>query len=84
MAAGPALLQADAADRSLAAWRQDPSAPLPSLAGLPIAIKDVLCVEGLPCTCGSRILETFVPPYDATSVNRLRAAGMADQQRQRA
>jgi aspartyl-tRNA(Asn)/glutamyl-tRNA(Gln) amidotransferase subunit A len=76
VAAESALEQAEAADRSLAAWRKDPAASLPPLAGLPIAIKDVLCVAGLRCTCGSRILETFVPPYDATSVVRLRTAGM--------
>ena len=45
------------------------------LLGVPLAIKDVLCVEGLPCTCGSRILEEFVPPYTATAVERLRKAG---------
>ena len=45
------------------------------LLGVPLAIKDVICVEGLPCTCGSRILEDFVPPYSATAVERLRAAG---------
>ncbi|HJW84347.1 MAG TPA: Asp-tRNA(Asn)/Glu-tRNA(Gln) amidotransferase subunit GatA, partial [Anaerolineae bacterium] len=41
----------------------------------PLAIKDVLCVEGLPCTCGSRILEGFVPFYSATAVERLRTLG---------
>ena len=41
-----------------------------------MAIKDVLTVEGLPCTCGSRILEGFVPPYTATSVQRLLDAGV--------
>ena len=45
------------------------------LLGVPLAIKDVLCVEGLPCTCGSRMLEEFVPPYSATAVERLREAG---------
>jgi aspartyl-tRNA(Asn)/glutamyl-tRNA(Gln) amidotransferase subunit A len=45
------------------------------LAGVPIAIKDVLCTRGAPNTCGSRILEGFVPTFDATSVARLRAAG---------
>lgn len=45
------------------------------LLGVPLAIKDVLCVQGLPCTCGSRILEGFVPPYSATAVEKLRAAG---------
>ncbi len=46
------------------------------LLGIPIAIKDILTVEGLPCTCGSRILEGFVPPFTATAVERLLKAGM--------
>ena len=49
---------------------------LPALAGVPIAVKDLLCTVGQPTTCGSRILEGWVPPYDATVVSRLRAAGM--------
>ena len=49
--------------------------PVPPLAGVPIAIKDVLHVEGLPTTCGSRILEGYLPPYTATAVARLEAAG---------
>jgi aspartyl-tRNA(Asn)/glutamyl-tRNA(Gln) amidotransferase subunit A len=44
------------------------------LAGLPIALKDVLCTRGQPTTAGSRILESFIPPYDAHVVNRLRQA----------
>lgn len=49
---------------------------LPALAGVPIAIKDVLCTLDMPSTSGSRILEGWVPPYDATVVARLRAARM--------
>ncbi|HZI95168.1 MAG TPA: Asp-tRNA(Asn)/Glu-tRNA(Gln) amidotransferase subunit GatA, partial [Patescibacteria group bacterium] len=49
--------------------------PTGPLGGVPVAIKDVLCVRGVPATCGSRILESFVPPFDATCVERLRAAG---------
>src|SRR4051794_24266467 len=46
------------------------------LAGVPIAVKDVLATRGVPTTCGSKILEGWVPPYDATLVSRLRAAGL--------
>ncbi|MFV9506103.1 MAG: Asp-tRNA(Asn)/Glu-tRNA(Gln) amidotransferase subunit GatA [Oscillochloridaceae bacterium umkhey_bin13] len=63
-----ALAEAQAADAS----RTPTSGPLH---GLPLAIKDVLCTEGVRTTCGSKILETFVPPYSATVVERLRAAG---------
>jgi aspartyl-tRNA(Asn)/glutamyl-tRNA(Gln) amidotransferase subunit A len=45
------------------------------LAGLPVAVKDVLCVEGEPTTCGSRMLRNFHPPYDATVIAKLKAAG---------
>jgi aspartyl-tRNA(Asn)/glutamyl-tRNA(Gln) amidotransferase subunit A len=64
-----ALAQARAADQARAAGAANP------LLGIPLAIKDVLCTEGIHTTCGSRILETFVPPYDATAVARLKAAG---------
>src|SRR5690606_11436782 len=49
---------------------------LPELAGVPVAIKDVLCTFDMPSTAGSRILEGWVPPYDATVVARLRDAGL--------
>ncbi|MDR7518489.1 MAG: Asp-tRNA(Asn)/Glu-tRNA(Gln) amidotransferase subunit GatA [Armatimonadota bacterium] len=48
---------------------------LPPLAGIPVALKDNLCTRGMPTTCGSRILEGWHPPYDATVVARLRDAG---------
>ena len=48
---------------------------LPPLAGIPLAIKDVINVAGVPTTCGSRILQGFIPPYQATAVDRLEAAG---------
>ncbi len=70
------LRQADAADRRLSKYRQgDGSDALAPLLGVPIAIKDVLAVQGLPCTAGSRVLENFIPPYDAAVVERLRKAG---------
>src|SRR5260370_8599966 len=50
-------------------------APLPPLAGVPVAIKDVISTRGVRSTCGSRILETYTPPYDATAVERLERAG---------
>ena len=67
-----ALQMADKADQRLAINAED----CPPLTGLPIAVKDVLCLEGLPCTCGSRILENFVPPYSATVVQKLLDAGV--------
>jgi len=64
-----ALDQALAADARRAAGEDGP------LLGIPLAIKDVLCTEGVPTTAGSRILENFAPPYDATAIARLKAAG---------
>jgi len=49
--------------------------PLPSLAGVPVAIKDVMVTRGVRTTAGSKILEDFIPPYDCTVVARLEAAG---------
>ncbi|MCX6406789.1 MAG: Asp-tRNA(Asn)/Glu-tRNA(Gln) amidotransferase subunit GatA [Propionibacteriales bacterium] len=49
---------------------------LPTLAGVPVAVKDLINTVGQPTTAGSRILEGWVPPYDATVVTRLRAAGL--------
>ncbi len=70
-----ALQQARAADekrRNL----QKTNSSIPRLLGLPIAVKDVLAVEGIRCTCGSRILENFIPVHTATCVRKLQEAGV--------
>ena len=72
IAAESALKQADAADQK----RKKKGTEGQPLLGVPVAIKDVLTVEGLPCTCGSKILQGFVPPFTATSVKRLLEAGI--------
>ena len=65
-----ALEAAQAADRDLASGRGGP------LAGVPIAHKDLFCTDGVRTTCGSRMLENFVSPYDATVVAKLKSAGV--------
>ncbi len=64
-----ALAQAEAADQRRAAGEDAP------LLGVPLAIKDVLATKGIQTTCGSKILKGFIPPYTATAVARLQAAG---------
>jgi len=65
-----AYAQADRIDAAIAAGDA-----LPSLAGVPVAVKDVISTRGIPTTCGSRILEGYRPPYDATAVTHLERAG---------
>ena len=64
-----ALESARAADRARAAGEAGP------LTGVPIAHKDIFCTEGVRTSCGSRMLDNFVSPYDAAVVEKLRAAG---------
>jgi len=70
--AADALAQADAADKAFAAGATHAQK---SLLGVPIATKDVIAVKGHPLNCGSKILGQFVSPYDATVIEKLKAAG---------
>ncbi len=65
-----ALAQAERIDGMVARGEE-----LPVLAGVPVGVKDVLAMRGAPATAGSRILEGYLPPYDATAVRKLEAAG---------
>ncbi len=64
-----AMDQAEIADKAIADGNISP------LTGIPLAIKDVICTKNLRTTCASRILEDFMPPYDATVINKLKKAG---------
>ncbi len=64
-----ALEQADIADNAIANGQSGP------LTGIPLSIKDLICTEGLRTTCASKILDNFVPTYDATVMKKLKAAG---------
>ena len=72
VAADKALVAAAAIDKSVAAGDELPSA----LAGVPLALKDVFTTTDMPTTCGSKILENWTSPYDATVTGKLRAAGI--------
>src|SRR5260370_9931873 len=65
-----ALAQAERVDQMAAEGQ-----PLPPLAGVPVAIKDVMVTSGVRTTAGSKILHNFIPPHDCTAVARLEAAG---------
>ncbi len=64
-----ALVQAEKADKARSEGNNNP------LCGVPVAIKDLLAVKDMPMTCGSKMLENFVPPYNATLVDKLQKAG---------
>ncbi len=64
-----ALKEAEIADKEIEKGN------IGELTGIPIAIKDLMCTKGVRTTCGSRILETFIPPYDSTVVKKLRGDG---------
>ncbi|MGA8180426.1 MAG: Asp-tRNA(Asn)/Glu-tRNA(Gln) amidotransferase subunit GatA [Desulfobacterales bacterium] len=64
-----AMAQAEMADKAISEGRITP------LTGIPVALKDLICTKGLRTTCASRILENFIPPYDATVVKKLKKEG---------
>ncbi|TFH67112.1 MAG: Asp-tRNA(Asn)/Glu-tRNA(Gln) amidotransferase subunit GatA [Gemmatimonadales bacterium] len=69
------LTQEAATEQARAADKRIQEGTGGALTGIPIALKDVLCTQGVRTTCGSRILENFIPPYDATVVRKLKDTG---------
>ncbi|MFX5100822.1 amidase family protein, partial [Acinetobacter baumannii] len=65
-----ALAEADAADAALKAGNAT------ALTGIPLAHKDIFCTKGIKTTAGSKILDNFISPYDATVVEKTKAAGL--------
>lgn len=70
-----ALFRANRADYRLAEARRDSSVDVSPLEGIPFAIKDVISLSGVRCTCGSKILEHYIPPFTATALDNLVEAG---------
>jgi aspartyl-tRNA(Asn)/glutamyl-tRNA(Gln) amidotransferase subunit A len=76
LTAEQALKQAATVDKQLEAARKNGGSPVSSMLGIPIVVKDVLCLKDVRCTCGSHILENFIAPYTASAVQKLLDAGV--------